>query len=182
MVVGSDGYRTTSRGHCLHTTSPSMTIALGSIVIAPKPVTSWIKSLFKGDFFSLLFLLQWSRSARNNKSCNGLNASGKLPIAFPSLYVISQPKYSSHINVNENLHTHNVRCVTRGMCPAWKVSHKWENCVRRLQSTAYSNNVRSSCFVGGYFPNWLMKATKATSCVTLNWTVRKIKSRCIWGK
>lgn len=123
-------------GTAHHTTWPSMTTALRSVVIAPKPVMSWIKSLFKGDIFSPLFLLQWDWSPRSNKSCNRLNASGKLSISFPSLCVISQPKYYSHINVNENLNTHNVRCVTRDMCPAWQVSHKWENYVHHWQSTA----------------------------------------------
>lgn len=143
MVVEGDCERTTSPGHGLHKTSPGVTIALGSVVIAPKPVMAWIKSVFKGDVYVFsYFLLQLGRSARNNKRCNGLNTSGKLCISFSSLCVISQPKYSSHINVNENLNTQIVRCVTRDMCPAWKVSHKWENCVHRLQSTAYSNNVK----------------------------------------
>lgn len=105
-------------------------------VTARDPAMSWIKSLLKRDIF-LLFLLRWGGSARNNKSSKGLNASGKL---LPSLHCvfISQPKYCSHINVNGNPNTDSVRCVTRGVCPAWKVSHKRENYVPRLQNTAQS--------------------------------------------
>lgn len=133
---GGDCWKITSPGHCLHTTSPGLTTAPRSAVTARDPAMSWIKSLLKRDIF-LLFLLWWGGSARNNKSCKGLNASGKL---LPSLHCvfISQPKYCSHINVNGNLNTDSVRCVTRGVCPAWKVSHKCENYVPRLQNTAQS--------------------------------------------
>lgn len=42
-------------GTAHHTTWPGMTTALRSVVIAPKPVMSWIKSLFKGDIFPSYF-------------------------------------------------------------------------------------------------------------------------------
>lgn len=135
MAAGRHGWRVTARATA-HTARPGTTAAPGSVVPAPSPVTSAVTSLGKGVFF-LLFSLQWGRAARNNRRCSGRNVSSKWSASCSPL--CCQPaQQSPRINVNENLNTHSVRRVTRGTCPAWEVSHKWEKSGHRLQSTAYS--------------------------------------------